>query len=63
MTGNTPDQNHMLNFIDCVRTRKKPNAPVEIGYRSAVAAHMANVAYRGQQRVSFEMAKTRTVLG
>jgi predicted dehydrogenase len=62
LTGETPDQNHMLNFIDCVRTRKQPNAPVEIGYRSAVAAHMANIAYRGKQRVSLEMAKTQTVL-
>jgi predicted dehydrogenase len=62
LTGETSDQNHMLNFIDCIRTRKQPNAPVEIGYRSAVAAHMANIAYRGKQRVSLEMAKTQTVL-
>jgi hypothetical protein len=46
LTGNTPDQNHMANWIDCIRRRKIPNAPVEIGYRSAVAAHMANEAYR-----------------
>jgi predicted dehydrogenase len=57
LTGDTPDQNHMANFIDCVRTRKQPNAPVEIGYRSAVAAHMANIAYREKQRVSLEQAK------
>ena len=56
-TGETPDQNHMANFIHCVRTRKQPNAPVEIGYRSAVAAHMANIAYRRKQRVTLEMAK------
>ena len=62
ITGNTPDQNHMLNFIDCIRTRKQPNAPVEIGYRSAVAAHMANIAYRGKERVSLEMAKKQTAL-
>src|SRR5215467_6428124 len=62
ITGNAPDENHMLNFIDCIRTRKQPNAPVEIGYRSAVAAHMANIAYRGKQRVTLEMAKTQTVL-
>ena len=62
ITGDAPDENHMLNFIDCIRTRKQPNAPVEIGYRSAVAAHMANIAYRGKQRVTLEMAKTQTVL-
>ena len=60
LTGDTPDQNHMGNFIDCVRTRKQPNAPVEIGYRSAVAAHMANIAYREKRRVTLETAKTAT---
>jgi predicted dehydrogenase len=58
VAGKTPDQNHMLNFIDCIRTRKQPNAPVDIGYRSAVAAHMANIAYRQKQRVTLETAKT-----
>jgi predicted dehydrogenase len=57
LTGEATNQNHMANFIDCVRSRQKPNAPVEIGYRSAVAAHMANIAYRQKQRVTLEMAK------
>ena len=54
----TPDQNHMGNFMDCVRSRKQPNAPVEIGYSSAVACHMANLAYRYQRRVTLEEART-----
>src|SRR5216684_5481778 len=57
MTSETKDQNHMAKWIDCIRSRKTPNAPVEIGYRSAVAAHMANMAYRQKQRVTLEMAK------
>jgi predicted dehydrogenase len=57
-TGETPNQNHMANWIDCIRTRKTPNATVEIGYRSAIAAHMANIAYRQKQRVTLEMAKS-----
>jgi predicted dehydrogenase len=57
LTGETRNQNHMANWIDCVRSRKTPNAPVEIGYRSAIAAHMANMAYRQKQRVTLEMAK------
>src|SRR6267378_1883003 len=46
VVGESPDQDHMANFVDCVRSRKTPNAPVEVGYRTAVAAHMANMAYR-----------------
>ncbi len=55
--GQTQDVNHMANFIDCIRSRKEPNAPVEIGYRSAVAAHMANLAYRRTERVTLEAVK------
>ncbi len=51
------DVNHMANFIDCIRSRKEPNASVEIGYRSAVAAHMANLAYRQKERVTLEAVK------
>ena len=58
LTGETPNQNHMANWIECVRSRKTPNASVEIGYRSAIAAHMANMSYRRKQRVTLEMAKT-----
>jgi predicted dehydrogenase len=55
--GQTKDDNHMANFINCIRSRKEPNAMVDIGYRSAVAAHMANLSYRQKQRVTFESAK------
>ena len=58
LTGKSADQNHMANWVDCIRTRKIPNASVDIGYRSAVAAHMANLAYRRKERVTLEMAKS-----
>jgi len=57
LIGLTANQNHMANWIDCIRSRKAPNAPVEIGYRSAVAAHMANLSYRQRQRITLEAAK------
>jgi predicted dehydrogenase len=57
VTGKTGGQGHMSNWIECVRNRKTPSAPVEIGYRSAIAAHMANLSYRRQQRITWEMAK------
>lgn len=50
--GESKDQNHMADFVDAVRTRRTPNAPVEIGYRSAVAAHLANLSYLRRQRVT-----------
>jgi hypothetical protein len=42
---------HMLNFLDCVKTRKPPNAPVTACTSAARAAHMGNMAYRTGARV------------
>jgi hypothetical protein len=58
--GNTRDVNHMANFVECIRSRKEPNAPVEIGYRSAVAAHMANLSYRKGEKVTLDSIKRMT---
>jgi predicted dehydrogenase len=38
---------HVQNFLDCVRSRKDPNAPVEVGVAAARAGHAANFALRG----------------
>jgi predicted dehydrogenase len=40
---------HLANWIECVRARKQPNAPVEAGVGSASAAHLANRALRSAQ--------------
>jgi predicted dehydrogenase len=38
--------NHRQNWIDCIRTRRRPVADVEIGARSAQVCHLANIGYR-----------------
>lgn len=35
---------HLENWIECLHTRKTPNAPVEIGHRSITVCHLANLA-------------------
>lgn len=37
---------HLTNWIECVRSRKTPNAPAEAGVSAASAAHLGNIAYR-----------------
>jgi len=37
---------HSKNFIDCIKTRNKPNCPPETGRVAAMAAHSANIALR-----------------
>ncbi len=55
--GESKGENHYANFVECVRSRKEPNASAEIGYRSAIAAHMANLSYRRKQRLTLESAR------
>ena len=45
---------HVNNFIDCVRSRKLPNADVLIGHRSAQASHLGNIAYVEKRRIDFD---------
>ena len=40
---------HLSNWIECVRSRQQPNAPVLAGVRAASSAHLANRALRGGQ--------------
>jgi predicted dehydrogenase len=37
---------HILNFIDCVRSRNKPICDASIGHRSATVCHLGNIAIR-----------------
>jgi len=37
----------MINFVECVRSRQTPTAPVEVGVAAARAGHVANLALRG----------------
>ncbi|WP_397569802.1 Gfo/Idh/MocA family protein [Schlesneria sp. T3-172] len=34
---------HMQDWLDCIRTRKRPVADVEIGHRSVTVCHLANI--------------------
>ena len=38
--------NHKRNWIECIRTRKRPICDVEVGHRSASICHLANISYR-----------------
>jgi predicted dehydrogenase len=51
--GDTTDA-HMQNFFDCVRSRKEPDCPFEIGFRSAIACQMAITSYRRGRTVRWD---------
>lgn len=36
-------ENHVANWLDCVQSRKEPNAPVEVGHLITSVAHLINI--------------------
>jgi predicted dehydrogenase len=47
---------HIQNFLDCIKTREKPNADIEIGHLSTRLCHLANIAHRTGRRLTFDGA-------
>ncbi len=54
---------NMRNWMECVRTRKTPNADIEAGYSHSVALCMTIAAVQTGQRVTFDDAKQEVVVG
>jgi predicted dehydrogenase len=49
----SPEQDHMANWLECIRTRKEPNANVVDGHYGAMACHIGNLAYKAGNRVTW----------
>jgi predicted dehydrogenase len=45
---------HTRNFLDCMRSRKEPNADVEIGHRSTTMSLLANMSLAVKQRLEWD---------
>lgn len=52
---------HMQNFFDCVRSRKEPICPFEIGFRAAIACQMAIRSYREGRTVRWDKQREEIV--
>jgi len=48
---------HMLNWMECVRSRKEPNAPARAGFNHSVATIMSTIALHTGERVTFDRVK------
>ena len=51
-SGESLDQMHIANFLDCIRENKTPNAEAEIGYRSTLLVQLGNISYRSGQTLN-----------
>jgi predicted dehydrogenase len=55
--------NHVKNWMECVRSRKQPNAPIEAGYQHSIATIMSNAAYQTGLKVTFDAKKQEVLAG
>ena len=59
--ADTPRDAHMANFIECTRTRAKPNLDAETGYRAQVVISMGVQSFREGKVLFFDPKKEEVV--
>jgi len=57
MTGEDATGLLARNFIDCVRSRARPAADVELGHRATIVAHLGNIAYHTGRKLRWDALK------
>lgn len=53
--------NHQQNFIDCVRSRKRPIADVEVAHRSSTVCHLINIARWTHDKLQWDPANEQFI--
>ncbi len=61
--GDVLTSNHVRNWMECVRSRKESNAPVEAGYSHAMATIMTNAAVRTGTKATFDEQNQEVMAG
>lgn len=56
------EQAHARNFLDCIKSGKRPNADIEEGHKSTRLCHLGNIAWRTGRALNFD-AKSETIVG
>ena len=44
---------HVQNFLECVRTRKSPTAPMRLGFQAALVVQLANISLKAGRRAKW----------
>jgi predicted dehydrogenase len=47
---------HVQNFLECIRTRQTPTAPVRVGFQAALVVQMANLSLQQSRRLRWNSA-------
>jgi hypothetical protein len=49
--------------MECVRSRKEPNAPIEVGYSHSIASIMTTAAAHSGTKATFDEQKQEVMVG
>jgi predicted dehydrogenase len=60
-SGPGGEQGHIANFLEAIRTGKRPNSEIENAQKSALLCHLGNIAYRVGRTIHFDPATRRIV--
>jgi hypothetical protein len=50
---------HVQNFLECVRTRNKPTAPMVLGFQACLVTQLANLSLKHGRCVRWNAAQSR----
>jgi predicted dehydrogenase len=59
--SNEPLLDHWQNFLDCIKTRKRPTSDIEIGHHSTTTAILGNVSLRSKLRIDWDAQHETTL--
>jgi len=59
-SSDSGNANHWANFLECVRTRQKPQSDIETCQRSTTTCLLGNVAFRSRLRLDWDAQKWTT---
>ena len=52
---------HFQNWLDCIKSRRRPICDVAIGHRSATVCHLGNIAIRTGRKITWDPAAEQIV--
>jgi hypothetical protein len=52
-----PMGRHARHWLDCIKSRKRPNAEIEDGHEISVACHLANISMKVGRKLTWDAAK------
>ena len=52
--GGYPADNHVRDFLTCVRTRRQPRSNADVAHRSITACHLANISVRLGREITWD---------